>query len=246
MGPNTRNTLAPKTGWGTSGNLTTGNTTQVVTMQADFPETGTYTVEFSLTANSNSNNPIVAEALITWVIEGNFVTRRVNVADGMSISGVGQGLRVVMNDATRAFLNPMNNVSYGVACQVARGVRGTSKQPPTLVGQTLLAGSPVPAEYGAGVFLVGAGSLVDVMIPADAGATSVLVTAIDQTTATNVAGKCKINQAYVLAGTVFVAKSYDSFEYNDWIPLTPGVNIIQVANSSADMYVVSVTFGIDG
>lgn len=240
---NTGSTTNLKMGWGTSGKLATGNTSKMVTLQADFPISETYTIEFAKTNNPASNNPIFAEALITWSVEGNYVTRRVNIGDGVSVSGVSQSVRVVMTDATTNQNGPPNGAEYSVSCQVTRGVRATTTQGPTLVPQmTTPANTGGVGNGAAGAFFVAAHSQVSISIPQDAGIVSIYVTAFDLTTNSNAAGALTVTQGYG-ANPV---KAYDSFLYDDWVPISPGTDTITLANFTGDNYFVSVTFGCDG
>jgi hypothetical protein len=235
----------PKTGWGTSGKLTTGDLVGQVTLQANFEETGTYTIEFSMDTNALSNNPIFAEALITWSIEGNYLQRRVNVADGISVSGVGQAVKIQMMDATSNITGPINAVQYGVACQVAKGVRGSNKQPPTLVPRGTLPPSADGSGNGSGNFTIGPGpiSTLFVPVPQNSGLISLFVTTLDTSTGTSQPGDIIIVQQY--NGTV--VRDYDPYIYRDWVPLAAGVDAIEIFNTNpSDTYRVSLTFGVDG
>jgi hypothetical protein len=128
------NDAAPVAGWSASGKLRTGRPNQQVNLQADFPNPGSYVVQFSLKDNPDSNIPIRALALITWSVEGNSVRRLVSISNGLSVQGVGQGVRVVMYDDTQPIgaVDP-DGTEYDVSMQVARGSRGSDPVPPTLV-----------------------------------------------------------------------------------------------------------------
>lgn len=98
-----RSTFGTKTGWGQSGQLTTGNQTKRVTMQADFNRgvgAFDFTAQFNLTPSSTGNAIVNAEALVRWRVEGQEVTRRLTIGAGASLTGVGQAVRVEMYDAT--------------------------------------------------------------------------------------------------------------------------------------------------
>jgi hypothetical protein len=242
MRGNTSTTFNPKAGWGVSGKLITGSSNKQVSVQADFPATGTYTIAFSKDSNAKELNPIVAEALITWVVEGNYVTRRINVADGVSISGTAQNVKVVIVDATSTFTGPTAGVEYGVACQISLGTRGGSKQPPTLVPRDKKPASAPGSHNGSGSFHVnGPGSII-IPIPLDAGVIMLFVTAFDPTTRKLTAGDISVTAT---ASSVPI-QNYDPVNYPDWVPILPGADSVVIANASGDTYLVTVVFGIDG
>lgn len=249
--PNTGTTFGVKTGWGQSGTLTAGDRTKQVTMQAEFPETGSFTAQFDkdgplLTINED---PIMPEALITWVVEGHIVTRRITVGDGASITGVGQAVKIQMTDATTStnLPSPVTPTDYGVSVQVARGVRGASKQPPTLVLHDIIPSATSVANllsFGGGTFGLAAHSFVSIVVPPDAGATMLYITAIATSgTPTLAAGDILVTQELGIGAG---GKEYDAFNYLDWVPLNPGVTDILITNNSAQSFLVTATLGIDG
>lgn len=236
----TGSTLTKKWGWGQAGPLITGRTDKQVSMQAVFsPETaGEYTLMFNMSGNPASNNPIFAEALIIWSVEGHSVTRRVNVGDGISVTGVGQAVKVIMTDATSSIFGAPNQVEYQVACQVAPGSRGSNKQPPTLVPVHAL-GTPSAAS-GSGFFPVLTGNTTAVAIPQDAGVISVYITVGGATEPTPLTARV----FHLYAGNP--VKDYDPRDFPDWVPVTPGADQILLSNTSGETLNFTVTFGIDG
>lgn len=249
---NTGTTFGSKQGWGTSGQLQTGNRTKTVTLQADFSkagDAGTYTVEFGLTPNAASNMPIFAEALITWSVEGNSVTRRVNIGDGVSVSGVGQAARIIMSDTTPDYLTP-NGVLYGVSCQVSKGVRGGSKQGPLLLPQGPIGGIVPPFAPNTGSiasFPVAPGPGAVIIVPQNAGVIAVKIIGIDSSTDTLGAGSLVATQRYVEGIVTINTAQYDVFDQPDWVPVVPGTSQILLNNFSGHPVIsTSVVFMIDG
>lgn len=236
--PNTGTTRGRKDGWGQAGTLTTGDPHSMVTMQAQFNEPGTYTVQFSKQDNPNSNNPIFAVATITWSVEGHFLTRQVNVADGVSVSGVAQAVRVIIQDATPANLGAVAAVPYTVSVQCTKGVRGTNKQPPILipgVGE----GSAGAVGQG-GIYSIPTGGNITIPVPNGAGIISLYVT---------VYGATPIAEGDVAVQLIyggFVFKTWDPRDFPDWVPMVPGVSAITLQNASGEATTWSVAFGIDG
>jgi hypothetical protein len=200
-------------------------------MQGDLQEAQTHTVQFNVTNNPASNNPIRTEAIITWFVGGNTVIRRVSVGDGTSVSGTGNSVHVQIVDRTvDAGPGAPNGVEYTVSCQVAKGVRPTVQMPAILV--------PIP-----GVYAVPAAGQIIVPVPDDTGIISVLVTAwVDLMTT--------IPQAHVThENNGILTKAYNPTVYTDWVPLSPGATNIHLVNSFAPLgstIFYSVTFGIDG
>lgn len=222
-------------GWQGSTELVTGTVSPIVILSANFPKSGEYTIEFNLIANPGSNQPIQAVAMVKWSVEGSTVTRLLNIADGASISGVAQGVTVFAYDATV----PVNGgevspVAYVVTAQVAKGVRGTNKQPPTLIPPNSLAGR-VDVEPA---------STVLVPIPAGAGVISVYVTAGFIGSPEPDSNAIFVTQ--VFGAIPFTAKQYDPRDFPDWVPLAAGVDAIGLRNNSGAEVLFSVQFGIDG
>lgn len=252
----TGTTYGKKTGWGTSGTLTTGRKDRSVSIQADFERAGpatTYTISFGKSNNPASNNPIFAEALITWAVEGNYVSRRVTIADGTSISGVGQAVKVILTDNTQPAISgnplfdPVVPADYSVSVQLAPGVRGADEQPPTLVPhapdptnttQTIVGNFENNGFYG-----VDPGKTVALNVPQDAGAKSLFVTVI--TPGENeVHGNLRV--VHVYQGVP--VREYDPRDFSEWVPLVPGVDQVWLTSDASVLRTAffGVTFGIEG
>ncbi|MGO9835531.1 MAG: hypothetical protein ACLP1X_15090 [Polyangiaceae bacterium] len=155
--------LGTKDGWSSSGTLVTGSGNQPVTMQADFPEADVYTIEFAVDPPTGGVYRAVAQ--ISWTVEGNTISRKLDVANGVAISAPAQAVRVQVNDFT-AGSAPSPPQQYGVTISATRGTRPVTGQPPTYlvfpVQVEILAsgGAPpyksdfFPIEQGAGVISV--------------------------------------------------------------------------------------------
>jgi hypothetical protein len=246
MGTNT--TFGLKTGWGTSGTLTTGDTSKFVSLQANFADAqgaGSYTVEFSRGTNVNADNPIFATAIVQISVEGTTIQRMVSVGDGASLTCVGQSVRIRIIDATfnPPGVGPQVAVDYGVSVTIAPGERGSNKQPPTFVLQ--VADVPLPQDQG-GFFQIPAGQTRTIPVPQDAGAVSLYVTAWNETTFTNAVGELTIEQSFGPISPGVATKVYDAANYRDWVPLAPGVTFINLVNHSTHDYTGTVTLGIEG
>jgi hypothetical protein len=220
--------LGSKIGWSQSGELITKNTSQIVSLQANFEFPEYYTVQFGV-----SSAVVKSRALITWGVEGNTITRLVSVANGVEVSGAGQSCNVRVVDISDGVI--ASGVHYTVFIDVVKGTRAFTGQPPTL------------AVYSAtgGVFSVGPLSSTSIPIPLDAGVISVFVTVSTIAGSSAVIAENDIQVAQQTGGTT--QKTYDPRDFPEFVPITPGADVVTIFNNNAaQTYQVSVTFGIDG
>lgn len=242
-GPSYDDPKAKSGGWSASGNLVAGNTLKTVTMQAVFPDAQNYTVEFNISgAVDTSGNPVQCVADITWTVEGNLVKRTVSVTNGTSLTGTGQGVRVVIRDVSVDVFGgtPLVGVQYLVGVLVSPGTRSGDKQPPTLA--LLPAFSTTSAG---GLYLVNPATVVTVNVPQDAGIKSVMITAVNDSNASDPPRGVIVCSQGTSTST---SKIYDPRFY-DWVPLSPGTTQIQLINglpAAGERFAMSVTYGIDG
>ncbi len=243
---NTRpNASNAKTGWSVSGNLIVGDSTKTVQLQADFATPGEYTLQFNIGPAVGSNTAAVAEALITWSVEGNSVQRRVTITPGCSVSGVGQAVRITMNDASVGIAGTIpDGKQYRVSAQVARGPRPTTSVPPTYIPSG-------DGNYGKGAYIVLIGTPVDVPIPVDAGVSSVYVAVAGFVAASGVAAAVNfpiVNHIVPDSLGDLRVQRYDPRTFQ-WVPLVPGATKIQLSNFNTVAgvaYAYYVAFGVDG
>lgn len=232
-----------RTGWAQSGQLITANTNQFVSLQADFQESDTYLIEIG------ANPPLggaMTEAIITWTVAGNQVSRRVTVGSGVSIAGAGEAVRVQVVDTTDVvhyLFGP--GVPYPVTISVARGVRATTMVPPTLVpGATGFAAN----DRGPGYYFVPPGTVLTIPIPAGVGVVSAFVTALDVTGASTVGQQ----NAQAFFQNTFAGVFEMAFPVNlgTWVPVPPGAGSLNLSNLNAAPgghgLSFGVAFGIDG
>ncbi len=222
----TMNARAPKNSWSQSGMLTPQSNGSAVQMQANFEyDPGPHTVQFLLDGPDESavvgTRRTVAE--LTWSVEGNNVTRMIDVVNGTSISGTAQAVRVkVTDDSNAAIADP-----YLVSIQCVKGSRTSVQQPPYLTTPQVI--------LGAGA------QFANVPVPQGAGIISVFVT-VDGFPTAIPDGSVVVRQES--GGEVL--KAYDPREY-DWVPLASGTTFIQLRQSAASPAGFwTVTFGIDG
>src|SRR5574338_1479038 len=236
-------------GWSASGILFRGRSLNTkVTLQAVFPVVGQYTLQFNtrqptarVAGGTVEGIPTRTVALITWSVEGNYVTRRVNVGNGVSVTGVGQGVRVELYDATSGSLvtGSTDDSQYVVSVQVAPGGRGDIQEPPVLYPNP--GGDPYDT-------VITAGSTADFDVPyLDAGIVSVavLVTSANGVVITDQA--VQVTQVQDNSISVFSTICQYDPRVRFWVPLVSGVDIIRVTNNMAvESIRANVLFGIDG
>ena len=252
--------LQGKDGWSAAGTLQASGTGQVK-LQADFSKggvgSGQYTVQFNVNAppNPTNPNPIFTEALLTWIVEGNSVTRHISIANGTSITGSGQAVTVVIYDNTQLLYGSTHNTQdYQVNCQVVPGVRPNTEVAPILYP---LDGILLNGNRANPTFLqkqsVGRGDYLYVPIPQDAGITSVLVTAISPVVIGTAVTPVSIGDGEALVivslGGVNAMTQYDC-KTPFWYPLLASAQGLYLQNNTPASPVVNlrftVAFGIDG
>lgn len=243
-----RRGMSVKNGWQASGRLIMLDTTRKVSMQADFADPGNYTVQFSTEAKNVagvSGRKSTPKARIQWSVEGGTIDRIINVVNGVSISGVAQGVRVEIYDATPSgsgFL-PGFDPSYLVACQVVKGIRANVEQPPQLILDNDDLGT-----MNAGFITVPANSSSNAYeIPFNAGPVSVNVTVSPNpyTTLAFIPEDSVLVRQRSGTGAGVSVKLYDPRDMG-FVPLAPAASAIQIRNNNAFDVDCHISFGIDG
>lgn len=239
-------------GWSASGTLATG-APDTVTLQAVFPQSDDYTVEFSFVPPIDSAGGDIIEAAfpvatIVWSVEGNSVRRQVNVVNGMSVTGVGQAVRIVISDETPGGTGE----SYQVSVQVAKGTRGSTRIQPFLVAESSADGTQ------AAPFFVGPGgpTFLDIAIPQDAGIQDVFITVAPVasfgpggTPVSLVPGSILVWHVDSVSGN-FYAQYDPTIFAGVWVPISPGADTIRLINNAPVLTGPNaqfmVYFGVDG
>ena len=225
--------MEQKTGWSQGTELTPGSAQFVRFLQAQFGDHGNYTVQFNVSDPNNGSNlgagdVIRSRATIMWKVNGNPVTRVLDIADGTTITGVAESVDISAIDNSQVAV-PATAKKYTVVATVAKGSRPSVQQPPryTLPKQT-----------------VNGGVIQSFTVPVDAGVISVMVTVAPNA----VGGTIGAYQVLVhQCQNATILKSYDPRQ-SDFVPIMPGTTTIQVEVDAAiaQPVVVEVTFGIDG
>jgi hypothetical protein len=245
-----------KDSWSLSKKLTTGTKNNPLTLQARFPRHTVYTVQFNVSLPGAPVGGVDiyarAQATITWTVEGNDVTRRIDIGNGTSISGTADAVRVVVDDATDPALMAsfgQSPTQYGVTALVTPGLRADRLEPPILF---------------AGFFIVDNQTMPNglvIPIPKDAGVISYWASAFESTGApapfadigipTN--GHGVIFQEYCatsdgLGATTFFSID-DMSDLDHWTPISPGANLLIAFNNAPvnkTFIEFAITWGIDG
>lgn len=239
-----------KTGWSVGGNLTARQpTVATVQMQADFERdlggdgAGTYTVQFAIgSLPAAANVKAQAQAFITWSVNGQSVQRRVSVANGTSVTGVGESVKVVIVDTTNQvnppWVLPLKfTAQYRVSALVVKGTRPSVQQPPVLLPEDTVQFAGGPGWEQGQAFLNGGGDFIDAPVTPDMGVISVFVTGAKTAVGAT--------QVLVLGENSTVLKVYDPVVYPGWVPI-PGAAVVRITNVTAIAQVVSIALGIDG
>lgn len=222
-----------RVGWSQSGTLVPGSSNSAVSLQAQFPLIGAYTVQLNIQDPNASlvvgNEVVRAQAEIQWSVKGNTVTRLVDCVNGLSITGEAEAVSVRVVD--RSLITVPGKRPYVVSINVAPGTRPSVQQPPVFSAdrQTLSGG------------LASGG----VIVPA--GAISAQINVVGVTV-----GQPIVDPDYYIVRQIanggLVLKAFSPFRYDGWIPLAAGCTQIRFEQSAlvvADWFWFT-SFGIDG
>lgn len=192
------------------------------------PDPGNYTVQFNLN-DPNSVGAVQPKAEIEWVQSGNSVRRVIDVSDGASITGSGEGVIINVYTVVGSIFDPIT-----VSLQVAKGTRATNPNPPIF--------SP---PGGAAAVGPGADSLV-IPIPRDIGASSAFVTIAPDVIGTAIgAYDILVAQCSDTAGTLPLSE-YDPRQ-SDFVPFINGIRSLRIQTSAAAPTIIFYVYlGIDG
>jgi len=221
---------APKQAWSASKQLICNNETVELSLQVQFPTPGYYTVQFGIVPPQEVLPfvfPFTAEALVSWSVEGNTIQRRVSVGNGISLSGGGQAVKVVVMDRTR-FADP-NIHTYLASVSITKGTRPSVNQP------AILESLPqVTSVLAAGVLVI--------PVPQDAGAISAQVVS----SALALAGLPVHLIVFQKNSVGQILKAYDPSVETGFVPLAPNCTEVEIDNIGAFTARVKLTWGIDG
>ena len=233
------NSYQPKKAWQQNGTLVPGANDKFVTLQADFSEDpGYYTVQFNTSANilPGTDGYIRCKADIIWSVEGGEITRRVSVGNGISVSGAGQALRVVVSDdGSNPDIGGGFN-EYVVGIVVVKGTRPATGKPVTYKQSGVLSSVSVAA---------GALTPGELAIPGNIGVISAEVTITPQS-AGAVFPLSMIVEFAAANGDTFSNYYITSDTPPLFLPVPAGATQCNIYNEGVSNIVAAVTWGIDG
>src|SRR5271166_1919187 len=87
-------------GWSGQVELKTQSNASATGIQAVFPEADSYTLQFGVLPPIEGSGIFRCVATITWMNQGNTLTRQMDVVNGGSITGFGTGVTVSLADKT--------------------------------------------------------------------------------------------------------------------------------------------------
>lgn len=240
--------MSKSCGWQQSGDLAPNASANSVPLQAGFPRADVYTVQFNVAypkglpflSPPERYIPIFVEALVTWSVAGGTVQRRVSVANGTSISGVGEACTVAIVDRSpqvgqgvytvgNHYVAYPPTVTYTVQATIAPGNRASNSVGPVLTRWEWSNQLTEPANT------------FEASIPADCGAISTFVS-------TDPPANVKVQQVFANPSS----QPTNLFNYTpeedtiQFVPIMPSVTEIQVENSTGTAYSVTLFLGIDG
>lgn len=223
----------PKDGWQQTADLITGDTVKTGSMQADFPHAGYYTVQMGIQPPDQTLTPTAWDCVadVFWTVEGSTLQRTVSVGNGVSISGPGQAVKVIVRDRSDPTISTFG-IPYKVFIQVTPGTRPSEERPPTLLAFTKLQVVPPLTALA-------------VNVPPNAGVISVEVSLGRSPAAANPPPQQDLftQQSAGLAPI----KQYDPARIHGFVPLAPNVTRVNYFNNDAALnQTVQITWGIDG
>jgi hypothetical protein len=228
-------------GWSKSQDMVFFDTLRELSMQANFPVAGFYTVQFGVEQDPSflTNPDIIAD--VTWSVEGNDIRRKISVGNGTTISGTGQACSVKVRDAS--IFGPVGQV-YTVKALLSPGVRPGSLSRPFLRGidwdlTSIIAPSALINQY---LVSIGAGQSVRINVPVNAGVISADVEA-------TLSSGLTLDPTFVGVGQLNLSglfKSYYPLVETGFVPVYPSSTFLIISNAAATPIVVSVLWGIDG
>ena len=217
------------------GNLTPGAGGKVNFQLAHFldpntgkPDPGAYTLQFGISDPNTPGGPfrVEAKAEINWAVGGNSVRRVVDCVNGMTITGVAEGVSVNIYDVS--FVGGGSPLPYQVTVQVTKGVRPNVGKPPI---------------YSLPIDILPPNSSASKDLPDNIGATSVMVTVAPVTVGAAI-GAYDVIVAQQYGGGTLNAYDPRQTDFNPLVPATKSIAIVSSA-AAANMY-YKIILGIDG
>ncbi len=187
----------------------------------------------AITPTAGPPAPVNCQATLQWVENGNQVQRIITVGNGVSISGMGTGLQVTLQDIPIG-ADYVNGLAYQVTGLLSPGLRPAFTFLPYLI-------TPLAPSSTTSLAVMAPNTTMTVQIPVNAGVRAVEITAVG-----NGAG----NTADVIA-----AASSSTVAYKEWVvtgaPTAVGlpsgcIQIVIQNRSTTVAATVSLLWLIDG
>jgi hypothetical protein len=233
--------MGDMTGWAQSGEIQPGSD-QAVTMQALFPVAGNYTVQFNITDSNKwmGIDSFNARADITWTINGNSVTRTVDCANGISVSGIAQAVAVRVYDNS-VLVTDQEWHPYQVTIVAAPGVRPDLQQPVILTHKPVGHTQFIQILQQTGITL-----WYRFEMPIDAGIISVFTSVVPFVRG-DVIPPNALRAAMFNGPEGKSLRMYDPMINTGWVPIAPGTKYFEISQAgNAPTTLWSITYGIDG
>lgn len=206
-----------------------------LTLQVQFAKIGYYTIQAQFSTPQteagflgSSKVSVKGELECLWSVEGNTIRRVSHVANGFSISGLGESVNIRLKNLSTPTVNEetfLFDINVGVS--IAPGTRPTfgGAQPPIIAREFPLLTTnffgprqiSVPNNVGSYcVYMLGVGDLANafwggqIAIDPDVG-----------------------------------PSTFESRVFNKWVPLPPGANLILLTAGAGDIRIMPI-FGIEG
>ena len=228
-------------GWSKSQDMVFYDTLRELSMQANFPVAGFYTVQFGVEQDPSllTNPDIIAD--VVWSVEGNDIRRKISVGNGTTISGTGQACSVKVRDAT--LFGPAGQ-KYTVKALLSPGVRPGSLNRPFLRGIDWDLTSIVAPSFLINPYTVsiGPGQSVIINIPPNAGVISADVEVTLSAIVPLDPSLVTVGQANP-SGTF---KGYYPLIETGFVPVFPSSAYLIIGNSAPADIEATVLWGIDG
>lgn len=203
-----------------------------------------YTVQFKVIPPAGAGlGYYAAEAHVNWFCQGTSIERKLDVLNGASITGTGDGCEVKVYDRTTfpGGIGIAPGAQYTVLATLAPGTRGAQHTPPTLHGVVTESTSGNAGLSGA-LTLPAAGNFDVYLVPTNSGVTTVEIVVMSPTPLTSPVGQCEVS--HETQGIVM--KQYDPTVNIGFIALGNGANAVEVINYGGLSLVYALTWGIDG
>jgi hypothetical protein len=247
-----RNPAGPVHGWsGTQSyvvNTTSPNPVNngEFNVQAQFPTTTYYTVQFTLRPGNQSGiGPGIFAprglAEIHWTVQGNHHQRILHVANGTTISGAGEAIWVNFVDDTQVNgEEPNNQLPITAIISIVTGTRANAadSQPPMFWEESGTVGG-VPTLLPT---VIPAAGTIQIDVPVDQGVNAMLLTAFRENAG---AGAPLLGDDITVQG-VFGLIFWGAEMFNRWVPVVPGETKFNIQNNSGNNVRFGVIWGVEG